>query len=68
MKRILTGAAAMRREDRLQQLEDRLSDRVLDLRASIAAKDARIAELEEGLTKMYEAVKRYGALHGVSLP
>lgn len=36
MKRILTGAAALRREDRLQQREDRLSDRVLDLRAQIA--------------------------------
>jgi hypothetical protein len=68
MKRILTGAAALRREDRLQQREDRLSDRVLDLRAQIAAKDARIAELEDGLTKMYESVKRYAALHDVSLP
>ena len=36
MKRTLTGAAALRREDRLQQREDRLTDKVSDLRAQIA--------------------------------
>ena len=35
MKRILTGAAALRREDRLQQREDRLSTKNADLKAEI---------------------------------
>ena len=35
MKRILTGAAALRREDRLQQREDRLSIKNSDLKAEV---------------------------------
>ena len=35
MKRILTGAAAMRREGRLQQREDRLSTKNADLKAEV---------------------------------
>lgn len=35
MKRILTGAAALRREDRLQKREDRLSIKNADLKAEV---------------------------------
>jgi hypothetical protein len=49
MKRILTGAAALRREDRLQQREDRLSTKNADLKAEIERLRALVEEAyEEG--------------------
>jgi hypothetical protein len=45
MKRVLTGDAALRREERLQQREDRLSTKNADLKAEIE-------RLDEALTDM----------------
>ena len=53
MKRILTGAAALRREDRLQQREDRLTDKTSALRAQIANLTAENERLRALVIRAY---------------
>jgi len=57
MERMYFRNPVMLREDRKRELE---------LCAEIATKNARIAELENAITEMYETVKRYAASHGVT--
>jgi hypothetical protein len=50
MKRILTGGAALRREERLQQREDRLSTKNADLKAENERLRAEIERLRKAIT------------------
>ena len=50
MSRVLTGDAALRREERLQKREDRLTDKTSDLRAQITSLTAENERLREALT------------------
>lgn len=61
MKRVLTGDAALRREERLQQREDRLSTKNADLKAEIE-------RLRHHLENMIEIAVEYMPENRPSIP
>ena len=56
MSRVLTGDAALRREERLQKRENRLTDKTSDLRAQIASLTEENERLRFTLSKLLYCV------------
>ena len=67
MSRVLTGDAALRREERLQKREDRLTDKTSDLRAQIAsltAENEKLSEALRGVEPYLDAIVCYASTMG----